>query len=418
MWDTPEHHTVFRHFCTCIGHGVTGALRAACPLAMTFRTSLAFARCSLLALALPLAFATFACSPTNQTAASNEGGGGSDQSTGSNPGGGGEGGLGIGGMGNGGSTGTGTFEACAQASEVASTLPLNMFIAIDKSGSMNDDDKWDNAKSAFTSFFQDPVNQAGKINVALRFWPDGNCNGDSCDINACSQAQADLGPLSDAAHVQELVSLYNSKGPDGNTPMFAALGGAAKWGIEHAQASEGAEVTVIVFVTDGEPNGCDENIDHIAKHAADAFATAKVPTFAVGLVGSNEGDMAKIATAGNTMTPFLIGNGNAEQELAAALKAIQKSTLACVFAMPEATGADPIDPELVNLTYTPEGAGPVTIGQVGSEAECGPAGGWGWYYDNPENPAIFTLCPALCTNVQKDDGGKIEVILGCETKPA
>lgn len=392
-------------------------LPAAGSVAMMLRSFSVLARASLLGLGL----ASFACSPSNQVTSSNDGGtGGQVGSGGSNGGngGGGEGGLGFGGNQSGGSAGTGTFEECAKASEAAATLPLNMFIAIDKSGSMDDNDKWGKAQSAFLGFFQDPANQAAKINVALRFWPDGNCNGSSCDINACSQAQADLGPLSDPAHVQELVSLYNSKGPDGNTPMFAALGGAAKWGIENAQQAEGAEVTVIVFVTDGEPNGCDENIDHIAKHAADAYSAAKVQTFAVGLAGSNEGDMAKIAVAGNTMTPFLIGNGNAEADLAAALKEIQKSTLSCVFAMPEATGPDPIDPGLVNLTYTPENAPAIQIGQVGSAAECDAAGGWGWYYDNPENPAIFTLCPALCTNVQKDGGGKIDVILGCETKPA
>ena len=128
--------------------------------------------------------------------------------------------------------------------------------------------------------------------------------------------------------------------------------------------------------------------------------------------------MQKIAVAGNTGTPFLIGNANAEADLAAALKEIQKTTLACVFAMPEAQGPDPIDPDLVNLSYTPTGAGPVTIGRVDNESQCDAAGGWGWFYDDPIKPNVIQLCPKLCEHVQKDDDGKIEIILGCETKPA
>jgi hypothetical protein len=388
---------------------------------MTLRFASTFAPCSLFALAL----ATFACSPATQGPGDAGGGGSSSDNGGSagqggtagNTGEGGQGGIeGLGGMG--GSSMTGGFEECAKASEAATKLPLNMFIAIDKSGSMNENNKWNNAEAAFLAFFQDPENQAAKINVALRFWPDGNCNADSCDINACSKAQVDIGPLSDAAHVQDLVSLYKSKAPDGNTPMYAALGGAAKWGIENAQAGEGASATVIVFVTDGEPNGCDENIDHIASHAANAFMTANVPTFAVGLAGSAESDMQKIATAGNTNKPFLIGNAGAEQELAAALKEIQKATLACVFAMPEPTGSDPIDKDLVNISYTATGAAATTIGKVDNAAGCDAAGGSGWYYDDNEKPSVIQLCPTLCDHVQADEGGKIEIVLGCDTKPA
>ncbi len=371
---------------------------------------------SALALGSVLALASSACSPATRGSGVN-GDGGSGGQGGSGAGAtqdSGDTDLGIGGM----DTGTTSFQECAKATEAASTLPLNMFVAIDKSGSMANDDKWNQAKAAFVNFFQSPDNQAAKISVALRFWPDAGCNDVTCDVNSCSTPQVDLGDLANPDQVQKLTQLYNSKSPGGNTPMFAALGGAAKWGIEHAQQGEGATATVIVFVTDGEPHGCDEDIDHIAKNAADAYQTAKVPTFAVGLAGSNESDMQAIATAGNSTKPFLIGNGDAQAELAAALKEIQKTTLACVFAMPEAQGGDPIDPQQVNVSYTPANAEPVAIGQVTDPSQCDAAGGWGWYYDDPANPHVIQLCPALCTNVQKYEGGKIEMILGCETKPA
>jgi hypothetical protein len=373
---------------------------------------------SALALVSVLAFAPSACSPATKGSTANADGGSGGQAQGGSGAGASQsqGGsdLGIGG----GDTGGTSFQECAKATEAASTLPLNMYVAIDKSGSMADNDKWGKAKAAFVDFFQNPDNQASKISVALRFWPDGGCNDVSCDVNACATPQVDLGELSNPTQVQALTQLYNSKSPGGNTPMFAALGGAAKWGVEHAQAGEGATATVIVFVTDGQPHGCDENIADIAKNASDAYDAAKVSTFAVGLAGSNEGDMQAIATAGHSTKPFLIGNGDAQAELAAALKEIQKTTLACVFAMPEAQGSDPIDPQQVNLSYTPANATPIAIGQVTDPSQCDAAGGWGWYYDDPANPHVIQLCPALCDNVQKYEGGKIEVILGCETKPA
>jgi hypothetical protein len=386
---------------------------------MKLRTASALTFGSLLVLSLSAA----ACSPAGKQGYGTAGDGGGGGS--STDGGGGSGTTNTDDTIDTGTTGTDTgtgpgFEACATASEIAATLPLHMFIAIDKSGSMANDNKWTMAKNAFLSFFQSPENTApeAQISVALRFWPDDGCNDQTCSIDECSKPQVQLGPLADPNQVNNLVTLYNAKSPDGNTPMYAALGGAAKWTVTNVQLGEGGVATVIVFVTDGQPVGCDENIDNIALHAATAWATAKVPTFAVGLAGSNEAQMQTIATAGNTGAPFMIGNGNAEAELAAALKEIQKSTLACVFAMPEAQGPDPIDPELVNLTYTPTGGGQITIGKVNSVTECDSAGGWGWFYDDPIKPNVIQLCPALCDKVQQDPEGKIEIILGCETKPA
>ncbi|MBK8256361.1 MAG: VWA domain-containing protein [Polyangiaceae bacterium] len=392
-------------------------LLGACP-PMTFRT---FSTASLASL---FAFAVVAtgCDPAGKQGQLGEGGSGGQAGSGQNDAGSGSGmgGDEIGFTDPGSGTGGAGFEACATASETATTLPLNMFIAIDRSGSMSDNNKWQNAKAAFVSFFQSPENTDpnAKISVALRFWPDGQCTENTCSIDACSQPQVALGPLADPNQVNSLVNLYNSKNPNGNTPMEAALGGAAKWGIENAQLGEGGTATVIVFVTDGEPNGCNENIDVIASYAENAYSTAQVPTFAVGLAGSNEGQMTKIAVAGNTTKPFLIGNGNAQADLTAALKEIQKATLACVFAMPEAQGSDPIDPKLVNISYTPTGASAQTILQVSDESGCDAAGGWGWYYDNPADPKVIQLCAPLCDSVQKDENGKIEIILGCETKPA
>lgn len=321
----------------------------------------------------------------------------------------GQGGIDLGsGSGSGGGLGE---EGCAEAVAEPTLVPVAMFIAVDKSGSMGGD-KWDDAKAAFISFFTDP--SADPLEVALRFWPEGNCDEDSCSIQACSQPQIALGALSDPAHEAALVALFNATDPGGNTPTSAALAGATQWAIAQQAVSEGAAKRyVVVLVTDGDPNGCQEDITTISNIAGSAYTDHDILSFAVGLQGSNEADMDTIAAAGGTQTGFFIGSGNAQAELLAALQAIQQTAVACTFAMPESTDPNKtIDPDKINVTYTPSGGSETTVKQVAGEADCGPDGGW--YYDDPVAPSIIQLCESTCNAVQSD-AGTLHIVLGCET---
>jgi hypothetical protein len=327
---------------------------------------------------------------------------------------GGAGAMGQGGLGFGsGSGGNIEEQGCAETVAEPTVIPVSMFIAVDKSGSMGGD-KWDDTKAAFTSFFVDPA--ADGLKVALRFWPQGACDEDSCNVAACAQPQIALGSLADVAHESALVSLFNQTDPDGATPMSAALAGATQWAQNQQQSGEGAaEKVVVILVTDGSPNGCDENINTIAAIAGQAYQSADVLTFAVGLQGSNENDIDAIALAGGTQAGFFIGSGNAQAELLAALKSIQETAVACTFAMPQSD--DPtkaVDPKKVNVTYTATGgSAPVTLAQVNDAAACTATGGW--YYDDPNDPAIITLCASTCDAVHADDGASLSIVLGCAT---
>ncbi len=330
--------------------------------------------------------------------------GGSGQSAGSGAGQ-GQGGLDLG-SGSGGGLGD---DGCAETVAEPTLVPVAMFIAVDKSGSMGGD-KWVDAKAAFISFFTD--SSADPLEVALRFWPQGNCDEDSCSIQACAQPQIALGSLADPAHEAALVALFNATQPGGNTPTSAALAGATEWAVAQQALGE-TKRYVVILVTDGEPNGCQEDIATISGIAGSAYTDHDVLTFAVGLQGSNEGDMNTIAAAGGTQTGFYIGSGNAQAELLAALHAIQQTAVACTFAMP--ASSDPnktVDPNKVNVSYTPSGGGETTISQVASAADCGPDGGW--YYDDPTHPTVIQLCEATCNAVQAD-GGSLQIVLGCET---
>lgn len=347
-------------------------------------------------------------------------------------GGGGEGGgfiVSATGTGSGGN-GSGGSAACATATAEAKLIPLSIFVAVDQSGSMISDNKWDNVKSAFTTFFQDP-NAAG-IGVALRFWPDPSdfanpnpiiaCNDDvdfACGpsvVAACETPEVDVGLLSDPTQVQKLIDSFNGHEPNGSTPTSAALDGATKWAAKYVFAHNHTEQAIVLLVTDGEPTTCNTDPVAINNIATKALNGAGVLTFAVGLQGSNQATMDGIASAGGTGQAFMIGAGNAAQQLLAALTQIQANAVACSFAMPLPPNPnDMIDLEQVDVNYTPSKGGVKTkFPQVASAASCTAAGGW--YYDNPSKPTTINLCPASCTKVQIDNGAKVDIFLGCIKK--
>ena len=353
-----------------------------------------------------------ACAPdTNNPSGSDGNNGGSSNN--------GNGGNGDGGssstFGEGAGDSSGNLMECASEAIEAELAPLMMFISFDKSGSMQDNNKWDNASEALKAFIASPT--AAEMEVALRFFPDGQCDGDQCNVNACATPNVGVGALTAdpaPADVQEaaLVNAINATGPGGGTPMSAALDGALQFSNQYL-LDHPDHKTVVILVTDGEPSGCEENIGAIANIAATGLLEG-TPTYTVGLAGSNEGQLQQIALQGGGSS-IVIGNGDTQAELLAALQAIQGEQLACEIAVPTPTQGT-LDPMKVNVSYTPGGGSEQTIGKVADEASCGASGGW--YYDDNANPTMIILCPSTCDGVQADDEGKIEVVLGCTTIPA
>jgi hypothetical protein len=328
----------------------------------------------------------------------------------------------------GGFTGTGggeggkqvlNFEPCAQDTQKAKLVDVNMYILVDKSGSMDNDNKWTNTEQAFTSFFQSP--DAAPLNVALRFWPDEGCedldpndmnnNDPTCDIVPCSVPQVAVGPLLNAAHQQALIDLFASKNPGGATPMSAALEGGILWARQQKDANPD-EAAIVVLVTDGEPNGCLENPDSIEQIVTDGFQNEGVPIYAVGLEGSGVTLMNQIATAGGTNDAFFIGSMNGEAELLAAMLDIAQQSIQCSIPIPEPAGNEILDPELVRIEYLTGSGETILVPQVDDVSECGAEGGW--YYDDNANPSSITFCSATCGTVQLDVEATVDVALGCE----
>jgi len=312
----------------------------------------------------------------------------------------------------------GKDSACATLSDEATQVPVNMYIMFDKSGSMMGT-KWSQSKAALEAFFQDQ--QSAGLKVAFRFFPHEGCDS-NCNVTACSQPKVPLGELTeqyrpDDVQEQALFDAFTGVDPSGGTPLSAALEGALSWGA-NTLATAPNEKAVVVLVTDGEPTDCNDSESYIVSLAQNAFANSKIYTFAIGLEGSKEQLMDDIAAAGGTTDGFFIGNTDIQTDFLAALSAIRESMVACEFLMPESDGGKPIDPNRVNVIYTPgNGSEPTVIGQVSGVGACTADKG-GWYYDDPVNPTTVILCPGTCTGIQADENAKIEILLGCETIPA
>jgi hypothetical protein len=350
-------------------------------------------------------------------------------------------------------------DACAADPYQAQRLPLDMYIMLDKSGSMNSptaggQSKWAAVTDAIKSF----VSQSGlgDMAVGMQFFPkiltssdcpsscqtDADCMGhgqcvmsmlpatpglcancipgaDSCTTTDYATPSVEITALPGA--IPAISAAISSHGPLGGTPTSAALQGAVDHAKDWAAAHPG-RVTIAVLATDGEPNECDADPAHInAIAAAAASGSPAVPTFAIGVFTKYDIDngaaagLDDLAKAGGTKKATVIDTTqNVNQMFLDALNEIRDVSLACTYDIPKPQGGVP-DFGKVNVQYTPAGGAPVIFDYYADQAHC-PASGDGWYYDDPMKPTKILLCASSCSKVSADHMGKMDILIGCQTK--
>ncbi|MEJ7735185.1 MAG: hypothetical protein WKG00_39115 [Polyangiaceae bacterium] len=355
-----------------------------------------------------------------------------------------------------GGSGSNVGGGCVGTGNTAQKVPLDLFVMLDQSGSMdepagNGQSKWDVVTGALQAFVTQP--ETAGIGMGLQYFaltgaasqctvaqctmdsdcggaacgpcmliipdpPIGFCvgynpGGDSCDPADYATAEVPIQPLPGVGNA--IVASLQAHAPATGTPTQPALKGAVTFASDWANQNP-SHVTAVVLATDGVPQACNSTPDNTAAEAAAGFASSpSIRTFVIG-VGSALGDLNKVAAAGGTGQAFLIdANANAQQAFLDALNEIQGAALPCAYVIPEAPEGQDLDYGQVNVEYTPGGGGqPTIVSKVDGESSCGPAGGW--YYDDPADPAQILLCPATCELVASDTEGKVEVVLGCATK--
>jgi len=318
--------------------------------------------------------------------------------------------------------------ACATATASAALAGVNIIVMFDRSTSMNQPatqggaTRWALTSAALTAFFQSTA--AAGLKLALRFFPHDlpvpGCNSNGCDAAACGTPLVNVGPLTaepapmdqqEAALVKATVMsapVMQSQG----TPIYAALDGALQWARTQRKTTPN-ETSVVILVTDGQANGCEQSTDAIAGLAAAALASDDVRTYAIGLTGSLDAEINAIAMAGGTMQGIFVEDGaNTQQELLDALAAIRGQVLDCDIPLPQPKAGQSVDPTKVNVNVK-SNAAQTTLPQVADAASC--AAMPGWYYDDAINPTRIILCQASCDAVTVNVSATLEILLGCET---
>ena len=309
--------------------------------------------------------------------------------------------------------GNGGTDACALYELTAEVKPVNLYIMFDKSNSMAGN-KWTAAKAGLTAFVEDEA--AAGLKVALRFFPRPADATPACDQQAYKAPTVDFTELPGGAPA--IVSAIEAEAPDGfSTPIYPALGGALLEGIEVAENNPG-EVSAVLLVTDGAPegpaatcNGVDpEDPQVIADLAATGYAfDPPVATYVVGLPGVDQSSANLIAAAGGTDAAILVGSTNVEAEFQDALAKVRGDALPCSYEVPEQVTSGEVSLGLVNVEITDPGGDPAT---VPFDPSCN---GVGWHFDDQQNPTSIELCGASCQQLKANPGVSIRVVLGCTT---
>ena len=343
-----------------------------------------------------------------------------------------------GGSGGGGGSGINADAACVATAMGGEQRPVALFFMMDNSGSMMTVDpgqtqtRWQLISTAVPAFLSDPTN-AG-IYAGLDFFPEllggtpdagrrggnngGNANA-SCNVADYENPNVPIAivPGANNAQVNAFSTAITTRVVQGQTPTTPALEGAIHsatlWATAHPEMN-----TFVVFMTDGQPNGCMSTVANAAAAAAvGVAATPSMKTFVLG-VGPDVGNLDAIAVGGGTgPTAYLVTTGGAAA-LTAALDAIKGTAVSCDYKVPTPANGSMIDFSTVNIQARVGSAGMASlVGNVANAAACGT--GPGWYYDQPLGgpvaPTTITLCPGTCSALKSNAGSELQVLIGCKT---
>jgi hypothetical protein len=362
---------------------------------------------------------------------------------------------------------------CASGETLAALTRINIVFLLDKSGSMGDDPnggwkyaetRWNPVVTTLRSFFQEHTSTG--IYASLSFLPaDGDitsmCKVTNYQLPSSNSIKVPLTILDNVGSQKFLAKLCDpaltppAAGcivPAGGTPTRVALQGTIAYAASVQQKSleqNPNSKTVIVFLTDGEPgfgyvptgtstvnglascddltNGCPlgpapsatgtctADADEV-QHVADVIAAAPPKTlFLFGIGDLNPGTMALWEDASGNTAVALQGMSGAQAAATfkAGLEAIRTSHISCTLDLKSSSTGVAIDPKKVNVNYI---NGQNVATELVQDADCSHTNQYGWYYDNALNPTKITLCASACTMAQADPNGRIQTVLGCDTR--
>ncbi len=365
------------------------------------------------------------------------GGSGAAQGNGSGPGNGGQGngsgnGSGAGGtfsvdfpdpkapMGTGGLGG----DKCAAEVAEAKPVPLDLYVLLDRSGSMTkESDLWTPVTDAILSFIQSP-NILG-VGVGLQYFPR---NGTAkqlepvCTTENYTTPAVPIGDLpGNAPLLKASIDAHHFTKADWDLPTHSKtptryVAAAAVAHLTARAATHPERRAAILLATDGEPSGCsNSNVDDVAKELAKAAAlNPPIRTFVIGIGAIS--NLNKFAVGGGTGPQAIVvdkeGGQKTRDEFLAALEQIRKAALPCSYIIPNTTN---IDPTKVNVSVTNADNTVTDLGKVANAAACASTNAPAWHYDNEAAPKAVVICPSSCSRFQQVSQN-IQLAFGCASR--
>jgi hypothetical protein len=245
-----------------------------------------------------------------------------------------------------------------------------------------------------------------------------------------------LGPAG-SAHRANLASALAAVDPEGGTPTHDAY----RLGLEPLRAAQFPGSRFLVLITDGQPTFLSECrgtgnirdavdprpiVDEVGGAAREGFQT-----FVIGSPGSEEVGipifddartwLSMAASRGGTARPGCSDEGpafchfdmsqeaNFAQALQDTLELIVGAVLSCDYAVPTPTNGQAIDPNKVNVIFTPNGGASQLVPRAPA-AGCGP-GTEGWRYS--DDGQRIELCETTCSRIKGSENPQLDVLFGC-----
>jgi hypothetical protein len=300
--------------------------------------------------------------------------------------------------------------------------PLDIYFIFDRTASMG------TAKACFATYamcdYLINVTPLADTRLAFQFMSQPNdCNGVPYETPLIDLTQL---PVAATHPLIQAISDETFAGGLG-THIEGALRGLAQYTSTHR--SPGREM-IGVLMTDGDPNGCEQNITTLARIISDHLAATGIRTFIIGMQGATDANLEQLGVAGgadphtdwcgSVAAPchyWNVGDGS-RSAIESALQAIIKQSvpLPCNYDVAALTPppGEMLHYNKVNVLLTDQAGMRTTIGQVSSPAAC-PARQLAWYYDNPSAPTAIHLCTNACDVVSAATAGsRVTVMVGCQ----
>lgn len=295
----------------------------------------------------------------------------------------------------------GDTDVCDEANFEIDLVPGRLMILQDFSSSMNDSNKWNDARSALLAVLTDP--QFSSIQFGFDVFPDY----DFCGVGTLQLA---CGPDTAADIATALPNIDPASGA--GTPLYCALENLLHDSYGAGLLNTG-ETTYVLLVSDGEPScttyECDGSYTDVTPAmmgdlAAD-LAALDVRTFVIGFGYSGDPTYLE-AVADNGGTGTAVINVSDSAALESALSTVVGEVVSCTYEIGE---PDPTaDPEDVNIFFASGGDEAV----VPYDDDCGAATGWMWA--NDEHTRI-TFCEAACEELGSGGVESVTIEWGCPT---